>query len=214
MPKVRVSTERTRRPLAQEGTRYQLRCSKRPRVEERTDKLSPAEPKPGSSPRGESMQNKQLMMMLLCLAVFATVSASASRQSASDERALRSIIPNFESAWTRCDAKGLAGLWTEDDDFQSPYDSLAKGRAEIEAFYGGAFRAGYCGSRGTGTITNIRLVARNVAIVDGTWDIQGAHGRNGEEVPEEKGRFTAVAAKQHGAWLIVAQREMIPARPR
>lgn len=114
-------------------------------------------------------------------------------------------------AWTRCDAKALALLWTEDGDFQSPYDSVAKGRREIEKFYRDAFNSGYCGSRGTGKIQNIRFVQKNVAIIDGTWEIQGTHDQNKQDMPPEQGRFTAVVTKQNGAWLIVVQREMIPA---
>jgi ketosteroid isomerase-like protein len=54
-------------------------------------------------------------------------------------------------------------------------------------------------------------VRDDVAIVDGTWDIKGAHDQSGGSAPEEKGRFTAVAKKQGSRWFIVAQREMIPA---
>lgn len=67
--------------------------------------------------------------------IFTTLRASDVQQIRGDEVDLRGIASNFESAWTKRDAKGLAALWTEDGDFQSPYDSFAKGRAEIEAFY-------------------------------------------------------------------------------
>jgi uncharacterized protein (TIGR02246 family) len=130
-----------------------------------------------------------------------------------DEAALHHIVTDLEGAWANCDAKALAALWTEDGDFLSPCGTLAKGRAEIERFYADAFSSGYCHSTATGTVSNIRFVEQDIAIVDGTWDIKGAHDPQGLAAPEEKGRFTAVAKKLGARWFIMAQREMIPAKP-
>lgn len=159
------------------------------------------------------MWQKQLMVGALFLIgfMFTTVSPAEMGTTAVDDAAIRSIVPNFEMAWTKCDAKALALLWTEDGDFQSPYGSFAKGRIEIEKFYREAFDSGYCGSQGTGRIEIIRLVEKNVAIIDGTWEIRRAHEQDGHKMLPERGRFTAVVTKQSRAWRIVAQREMIPA---
>jgi uncharacterized protein (TIGR02246 family) len=156
---------------------------------------------------------KQLIISFFFLVAFATVSPPETRTSPGDKAAIGSIVSNFETAWAKCDAKALAALWTKVGDFQSPYNSFAKGRAEIETFYSGAFGSGYCKSKAVGKIDNIRFVQVNLAIIDGTWHIKGARDQNGHEAPEEKGRFTAVVEKQNSAWLIVAQREMIPAVP-
>jgi len=152
---------------------------------------------------------------MICLLLFLNVflRGASAQVSAADEATIRKIVSDFEVYWTKCDAKALARLWTEDGDFLSPYATFAKDRGETEKFYRDAFASGYCGSNASGTITNIRFVRDNVAIVDGTWDIKGAHDQNSHLVPEEKGRFTAVTKKQSGRWLIVAQREMIPAAP-
>lgn len=133
------------------------------------------------------------------------------RATVADKAEIAGVVSHFENDWSKCDAKALSSLWTADGDFQSPYGFRAKGRAEIEKFYRNAFDSGYCGSRGTGKIGNIRFVRKNVAIVDGVWDIQGARRQNGQTASEEKGFFIAVVVKQRGVWLIVAQREMIPA---
>ena len=159
------------------------------------------------------MRQKQLMATTVSLfaVMFGAVCTAETGKTGTDDAAIRSIVPNFETAWTKCDAKALAQLWTEDGDFQSPYGSFAKGRMEIEKFYREAFESGYCKSKGTGKIESIRAIQKNVAIIDGTWEIRGAHDQNGHETAPEAGRFTAVVAKQNGAWRIVAQREMIPA---
>ncbi len=90
------------------------------------------------------MLPKQLMVgaFFLIVFVFGIVWAAEMRTSGADDAAIRSIVPNFEMAWTKCDAKALALLWTEDGDFQSPYGSFAKGRREIGKFYGDAFGSG------------------------------------------------------------------------
>lgn len=159
------------------------------------------------------MRQRQLMIgaSFLLVFVFATAWAAGARTKVTDDAAIRSIVPNFEMTWTKCDAKALAQLWTEDGDFQSPYASFANGRREIEKFYRDAFDSGYCGSSGTGKIENLRFVQEGVAIIDGAWEIRGAHDQNKQAMPPEQGRFTAIVTKQNGAWRIVAQREMIPA---
>ena len=157
------------------------------------------------------MQHKRVMFCVLGLTLLLTISGAESRPGADEQSSIRAIVTDFETAWAKCDAKALSGLWTDDGDFQSPYGSLAKGRAEVEKFYSSALSAGYCQSKATGTIDNIRFVRNDVAVVDGTWGIQGARDQNGKAQAEEKGRFTAVAKKQGSKWLIVAQREMIPA---
>lgn len=158
------------------------------------------------------MRQKQLMVgVLLAVFMFATAWAAETGKTTADDATIRSIVPNFEKAWTRCDAKALSLLWTKDGDFQSPHASFARGRREIEKFYREAFDSGYCGSAGTGKIESIRLVQKNVAIIDGTWEIRGAHDQNKQDMPPEQGRFTAVVTRQNDAWRIVAQREMIPA---
>ena len=159
------------------------------------------------------MRCKPTTFCVVALSLIAALSTCQDENNSPGEAAIRKIVSDFERAWTKCDAKALAGLWIEDGDFLSPYGTFAKGRAEIEKFYAGAFASGYCGSSGAGTITNIRLLGDEVAIIDGEWDIKGAHTQNGRATPEEKGLFTAVAKKRGARWLLVAQREMVPASP-
>ena len=156
---------------------------------------------------------KPITVCVVALSLVAPLSTGQAENNSPGEAAIRKIVSDFEGAWTKCDAKALAGLWIEDGDFLSPYGTFAKGRAEIEKFYATAFASGYCGSSGTGTIGNIRFLGDEVAIIDGEWDIKGAHDQNRRAAPEEKGLFTAVAKKRGTRWLLVAQREMVPATP-
>ena len=151
--------------------------------------------------------------MSFVLILLGATCASQTASHRGDETAIRDIVTRFEADWAKCDANGLAGLWTENGDFHSPYDAAAKGRNEIQKFYADAFSAGYCGSKATGTIERIRFVNGDVAIIDGAWGIEGAHDQNKHEQPAEKGLFTVVARKQGSQWWIVALREMIPANP-
>lgn len=159
------------------------------------------------------MRCKRVFGISFVLILMGATCAAQVPANNADEAAIRAIVTRFEAAWSKCDATALASLWTEDGDFHSPYDLAAKGRAEIEKFYGGAFSEGYCGSRASGAIDRIRFVRDDVAVIDGTWGIEGAHDQNKHEQPPEKGLFTVVARKQGGRWWIVALREMIPANP-
>jgi uncharacterized protein (TIGR02246 family) len=159
------------------------------------------------------MRSKPMTVWVVALSLVVALSTCQAENDSASEAAIRKIVSDFETAWTKCDAKALAGLWIEDGDFLSPYGTFAKGRAEIEKFYASALASGYCGSSGTGTISNIRLLGDEVAIIDGEWGIKGKHNQNGQAMPEEKGLFTAVAKKTGTRWLIVAQREMVPASP-
>jgi uncharacterized protein (TIGR02246 family) len=158
------------------------------------------------------MSIRTAVLVGLAMTFSATLISARPRdiQDSYEKEALNAMIASFENAWSKCDGKGLAALWTPDGDFQSPYGFTASGRAGIAQFYSHAFAAGYCGSKGTGQIQAIRFVQHNIAIIDGTWSIQGARDSKGRQQPEEAGRFTAVATKTRHGWRIVAQREMIP----
>lgn len=144
------------------------------------------------------------MLREILLGTTLIVSFAGSAQAADDPGAL---LPRFMLAWSASDAKGIAALFTDDADFVSPDGIKASGRAAIEAFYTAAFARGYAGSQGVGEVVSTRLIAPDLALIDGRWNISGAKTETGDARATQRGILTAVLRKEADSWHIVALRE-------
>ena len=58
--------------------------------------------------------------------------------------------------------------------------------------------------------TSVRFLQPDVAVGDGTYEIAGATGPEGEELPAIKGLWMSVNVKMDGKWYISCQRPMVP----
>ncbi|WP_372785344.1 SgcJ/EcaC family oxidoreductase [Phenylobacterium sp.] len=121
--------------------------------------------------------------------------------------AVEALQHGYVEAWDRADPAAIAAFFARDGDFTNPTGFHAQGRADIAAFYGQAFAAGYAGSRGGLKLLRTRMVAPGVMVVDGEWSIRGAHTPKGAERPGEQGLATAVLVRTGHTWRIAALRE-------
>lgn len=118
---------------------------------------------------------------------------------------------SFAAAWNRADAKGISESFALDGSLVIPQGAMIQGRAGIEAFYRDVFSRGYQGSRAASSIKRIRYLREDVAVVDGEWDIEGAHDAAGNPREAERGIFFAVLLRAKGKWFIAALREQTSA---
>jgi hypothetical protein len=80
-----------------------------------------------------------------------------------------------------------------------------------QQFYAAAFQRGYSGSRAGISVVAMRVIRRDVIIVDGTWFIENARTPGGAIAPREEGVATLVAVKAPGGWRVSAVREQTSA---
>lgn len=131
--------------------------------------------------------------------------------AAADEEAIRNNIDRYVEAWNKADVKAIAAFYTSDGDyFGSLEGRLVKGPAAIEKYHLDAFAGRFKGAtKVTSTITSIRFLKPDVALIESNFEITGMRGPDSKELPGVKGLSTAVEVKQDGRWQIAAARMMI-----
>lgn len=156
------------------------------------------------------MSRSTFLLFIGALFVGMSSSTAIADSNASDADAIKGLISDFTSAWHKSDARALSMFWTEDGDFINPDGFFMTGRDQIAGFYSQAFSMGYAGTSASATVDKIRFLNPVLAIVDGAFEISGRAAQNRIVIPAEKGRYTALVAKQNGHWWIVSNREMEP----
>jgi uncharacterized protein (TIGR02246 family) len=149
-----------------------------------------------------------LPRFLPTLALF-LFSAAAVAQSA-DEKDIRAIGAQIQSAWNKADAKELADLFLTDGDYVSSTGRTARGRDELQKAFAAQWGGIYKGTKLAHTLTNVRFVRRDVAIADGAFEITGMRDANGKLLPTRSGLSTVIAAKKGDRWYVAGLRGMVP----
>lgn len=146
-------------------------------------------------------------MMIAAAAVRAEEPAARS----GDAQAILQLYANYDAAWNTGDLGGLAVIWANDADHVEPDGRVVKGRAAIEKNLGQRFASDLKGTRSLQTVTGIRLVTPDVAVVDAAYEVTGARDAHGQSAPALRGRYVDIWVKRAGTWQIVADRPVLPA---
>jgi uncharacterized protein (TIGR02246 family) len=119
-----------------------------------------------------------------------------------DEQALRDLLNALFDRWAAGDAEGYAALFTEDADYVAFDGVNQKGRQAIIAAHQPLFTRWLQGSRLVGQITDMRLLAPDVALLHASGDMILA-GKSGP-APARASIQTLVAVKRDGEWRFTA----------
>ncbi len=130
----------------------------------------------------------------------------------SDEDLIRSFTEEFEQAVSKADAKAIGELFVEESDLVDQAGAMHHGRAAIEERYQKLFEGPYKGAQANLEIISIRLVRPEIAIVDGTYELNGMKSADGLPLGIVKGMFTNVLVKQNGEWMLHCSRPMLPVK--
>ena len=135
--------------------------------------------------------------------------AAALAQS-SDEKDIRTIGAQIQSAWNKADSKEMADIFLTDGDYVSSTGRTARGRDELQKAFAAQWSGIYKGTKLSHTLTNVRFVRKDVAIADGAFEITGMRDRSGKLLPTRSGLSTVIAAKKGERWYVAALRGMVP----
>ena len=127
----------------------------------------------------------------------------------SDEELLRTLVSDFSAAWARNDAAAVAALFAEDGDILTA-NGHSQGRSALEETYRQNFEGPFNGTSLALEMTSVRFLQPDVAVTDGTYELTGLKGPDGEDLPSSKGLWTDVNVKADDGWLIGCARPMIP----
>jgi len=129
----------------------------------------------------------------------------------SDEDSIRHIVTEAVDRLNHGDATSIRELWHENADYVSVGGKLIRGRRAMEDFFARMSKEG--GGTQTATIEQVRFIAPDLALVDGSWTITGARDANGRPLPPIEGRGLEIVQKKQSRWRFVATREMVVWKP-
>ena len=125
---------------------------------------------------------------------------------AADEQPIKDCLNDFQSAWNKDDASGMAMVFVEDGTLINPFGVSAQGRdAMLKVFakeHSGVFKA----SKYENREVKIQWITPDVAIADVTANISGVHGSDGAAAPDFLHHVTWVFVKKDGNWMAAAAR--------
>ncbi len=124
-----------------------------------------------------------------------------------NESGIRQLIADYSDGVNHHDAHAVASLFAEDSDFTNMRGMSHHGRKEIEPFFGTLFSGPLKNVHRTDTVKSIRMLAPDLAAVDGFWEMTGTRTADGTENPLRKGLFDYVVTRQNGRWFILVFHE-------
>lgn len=125
-----------------------------------------------------------------------------------DEQGIKQTLTSSVQAWNRHDAKAFSMAFADDADFTNVVGMSAHGRAEIEKFHAPMFATRFKDTYLTMTDTKIRFLTPDIAAVDSHWEMTGAKGPDGQEIPLRKGLLNVVMTRSNGQWLTTVMHNM------
>lgn len=138
------------------------------------------------------------------------LSAAVSLAQANDEKDIRAIGTQIQSAWNSADPKEMADLFLTDGDYISSTGRTARGRDELQKAFAAQWSGLYKGTKLSHTLTNVRFLRKDVAIADGAFEITGMRDSSGKILPTRSGLSTVIAAKKGDRWYVAGLRGMVP----
>jgi uncharacterized protein (TIGR02246 family) len=118
---------------------------------------------------------------------------------------IETVVTAVVGAWNRHDMKAYSALFTEDADFVNVVGMHFRGRPQIEAVHLDLHRTIFRNSNLRAVSTTVRSLNDQVALAHVAWEMTGAEGLPGWNVPElRKGMMSLVLVRTGDRWLITA----------
>lgn len=149
-----------------------------------------------------------LVLGIISSFAFGQAQRNESTSNEADERAIKNVLRDFADAWNRHDAKAFSMAFAEDADFTNVVGMSAHGRAEIEKFHAPLFATRLKDTHQTIADVKIRFITPDVAAVDAHWEMAGAKGRDGQDIPVRKGLLNLIMTRSSSQWLITVMHNM------
>ncbi|MBA4145808.1 MAG: hypothetical protein C0523_08600 [Cytophaga sp.] len=138
---------------------------------------------------------------LLIMALMACTRAQQ-LDSATEVKAIKQLVTNYEEAWNRHDSKGLASQYTENATWVNWFGAYYKGRADIEKHYATVHNSYFKSSRYyTRAVEDVTLIKPDVAIAHVRTGLTGDERYTGQTF---EFRRTILLTRNDGQWRILA----------
>jgi uncharacterized protein (TIGR02246 family) len=154
---------------------------------------------------------RTIWLLAVVVSVAAAVRAEVPAARRGDAEAIRQLYTRYDAAWNKGDPAAVALIWAYDADHVEPNGRAVNGRTAIAKELGQRLATDLKGSRSQQTITGIRFITPDVAVVDASYEVSGARDAQGKSLPPLQGRYVDIWLKRAGKWHIIADRPTVSA---
>lgn len=151
-------------------------------------------------------------LLLVAAMSLAMTSAPSDGSTSRDEDTIRQMVADAIRQLNQGDVTAIRAFWDEDADYVGIDGQFIRNRQAMEVFFAQLLKAG-AGTE-TATIERVRFLRSDLAIVDGSWTLTDAKGKDGKALPVIRGRGCEIVQKKKGHWRFIATREMAVWNPR
>jgi uncharacterized protein (TIGR02246 family) len=149
-----------------------------------------------------------LPLLLILLSSYTASQTVTPPNREQDEKGIKHVLAGFVEAWNHHDAKAFSMVFAEDADFTNVRGMSAHGRAEVEEFHAPRFATNLKDSNLKIAEIKTRFITPDVAAVDARWEMTGAKGPDGQDMPLRKGLLNFIMTRSSGQWLIMIMHNM------
>lgn len=126
---------------------------------------------------------------------------AASGISAADDKAIRQASAGYIAALNKGDLEGIMAFWSPDADYVDEAGKMTRGRDAIAALFKQSL-ADQKGAKFTGQIHSLKLLRKEIALVDGSVEVTLPDGTR------DTNRYAVVWVKSADKWLISSARDL------
>jgi len=128
------------------------------------------------------------------------------------EKEIRAQYALFTDAWNRHDTEAIGKMWIPEGDHLEPDGRGMRGQSSVAALFKEQHATVFKKTKLTLKIDTVWLVTPDVALADGTYEIDGIVAPDGKPVPKRDGHLTSILVRKDGKWMIAGSRLMIPTK--
>jgi len=143
-----------------------------------------------------------LVVLMICPIAATEVSLEIREK---DEKAIKQIVENWIVGWESCDSQLAIEGFAEDADWMNAFGIKKNGREELKEFLDWVFSLQNAKERkNSETITLIRFIRPDVALVYADFHVEKQRYLNGEEMADRIGHDIRVMVKENDKWKITS----------
>ena len=142
------------------------------------------------------------LMIILALAFIAEAHSAVAADSATDEKAIRQIVKDYETIWNKHDMSTFGNLFTDDAEWVNVVGHVWRGKADIVKAHKVVHETNFKNRNMQLDNMTVRFIRPDVAVSIVRWTLDGFEAPDGRHFPKGPNVATLVFVKQDGKWLI------------
>jgi uncharacterized protein (TIGR02246 family) len=142
------------------------------------------------------------LMIILAFAFIAASHSAVAADSATDEKAIRQVVEDYETLWNKHDMSTFGNLFTDDAEWVNVVGHIWRGKAVIKKAHQVVHETNFKNRNMKLDDMTVRFIRPDVAVSIVKWTLDGFEAPDGRHFPKGPNVATLVFVKQDGKWLI------------